>query len=165
MAWAGEGFLGTKKVGAASVVNQAAPDNLGMGSFLQMTIALLIVFGLLKWVLPGLMNKIKMAPKEDARDLRISEQVQIGPITVCKLRVGDRLLLIGCSAQSVALLADLTNQEETPQPLTFAELLESAPAKPEFLAYHEPEPPIDEAPEPPVGSTESQLLRLQRLLS
>lgn len=159
--FAGEGFLGTKTSG--NVVQQAAAPESTSGSmpFIQMTIALVIVFGLLKVGLPLLMKKVKLAQGENSLGaLNILSQHDLLGGKVAVVQIEDRKLLLGVTPSQINLLLDLTS--EPAKVLTFQELVDHAAAKPEHeFQKHVEATPTSVTVNPIV---DEQLSRLEKLL-
>jgi hypothetical protein len=128
LVWAGEGFAGTKTGMAASSAS-AAPSPVGPAAIFQMILALAIVLGLLKVVLPKLAGRInkKLATTLDS-DLRIEESASFAGGTLYIVQARRKSLLLSVSPSGVSCLADLTEGPQLPpDPPTFRELVEEAP--------------------------------------
>jgi flagellar biogenesis protein FliO len=105
-ALAEDGILGTK--GDASSALQG-PASTG-GSLLQMIIAVLVVFGLMKFMLPKVMAKFggKLNPGLGS-SIKIEESASFQGGTLYLVSVKDRSLLLGVAGSSITTLADLGN--------------------------------------------------------
>ncbi len=123
VAFAADGVLGTK---SDSVPALQGPTSSG-GSLLQMVIAVLVVFGLMKYFLPKMMAKFggKLNPGVGS-SIKIEESASFQGGTLYLVTVKDRSLLLGVSGTNLSTLADLgTVSKPDPGP-TFMEILDVA---------------------------------------
>ncbi|MBS1716365.1 MAG: flagellar biosynthetic protein FliO [Armatimonadetes bacterium] len=122
-----DGILGTKSSSALGPVTAAAA---GGGSFpiLQMVMALLAVYVLLKWIMPKLANKVTRRLNVNLNStIKVEESASFagGNLFVVSARGKDLLLCV--SASGVQCLADVTpTKEPEPLPPTFKEVLVEA---------------------------------------
>lgn len=160
--FAGEGFLGTKPSQSPITTATSGASASGGSSLLQVAIALCVVYALIRYVAPLLIQKAKALPKStDFGGLKVVNQVQVATATVATISTGDRTFLVGVGAQTVTLLQELTESKELPKMLTFQELVETSPPQPEFLTYKDSEP-VAAGPSNPLVN--DQIERLNRLL-
>jgi flagellar biogenesis protein FliO len=130
-ALAEDGILGTK--GDASSALQG-PASTG-GSLLQMIIAVLVVFGLMKFMLPKVMAKFggKLNPGLGS-SIKIEESASFQGGTLYLVSVKDRSLLLGVAGSSITTLADLGNANKPDPGPTFMEILDVADERNAFNA-------------------------------
>ena len=161
-AWADDGLLGTKGDTASAL---QGPNSSG-GSLLQMIIAVLVVFGLMKFFLPKMVAKFggKLSTGIGS-SIKIEESASFQGGTLYLVSVKDRSLLLGVAGTSITTLADLGSTNKPDPGPTFMEILDVAD---ETKAVNIE--PIEEltAPEFAVIETGSQakdaLQRLQKLM-
>ena len=109
---------------------------------IQMFIALAIVLGLVKWLLPKLLGKVnKKLTTGIGSAIRIEESAQFAGGTLYVVNAKSKTLLLSVTSQGVQCLSDLTEPPK-PEPATFEELVEQSPAVPDFVftAQGRPEP-------------------------
>ena len=167
-----DGILGTK--GDASSALQG-PTSTG-GSLLQMIIAVLVVFGLMKFMLPKVMAKFGGKLNTGVGSaIKIEESASFQGGTLYLVSVKDRSLLLGVAGTSITTLADLGNANKPDPGPTFMDILDNADEKKAFNTTPIVEVPIVEAEtiDYAVIETESQprdpqameaLQRLQKLM-
>lgn len=105
--------LGTKPGGDYT---QAAPPVIGIGSIIQLLLALAVVTLLLKFVLPkaaGWLNKANA--KKNGQIAVIEETVPFNGGSLLVVKARGRNLLIGAGSGSLTTLADLTEVPTEPQ--------------------------------------------------
>ena len=163
LALAEDGILGTK--GDSSSALQG-PTSSG-GSLLQMIIAVLVVFGLMKYMLPKLIAKFGGKLNTGiGSSIKIEESASFQGGTLYLVSVKDRSLLLGVSGTNISTLADLGNTNKPDPGPTFMEYLDVADTT---KAINE-EPIVEEIEVPQfavveVGSeAKSALERLQKLM-
>ena len=161
-AWADDGLLGTKGDTASAL---QGPTSSG-GSLLQMIIAVLVVFGLMKFFLPKMIAKFGGKLNTGiGSSIKIEESASFQGGTLYLVSVKDRSLLLGVAGTSITTLADLGSANNPNPGPTFLEILDVAD---ETNAINTE--PIEEltAPEFAVVETGSQakdaLQRLQKLM-
>lgn len=122
-AFAKDGILGTK---SDSVSPLQGPSSSG-GSLLQMIIAVLVVFGLMKYFLPKMMAKFggKLSTTVGS-SIKIEESASFQGGTLYLVNVKDRSLLLGVSGTSITTLADLGHAPKPNPGPTFMEMLDVA---------------------------------------
>lgn len=124
--------LGTKAdvTTKSSVPDQPLVQPMDM---VQMFVALLIVGGLLKWVLPKAIAKLgKKLTSPLGSSIKIEESASFGAGQLQIVTVRDRTLLLCVTGQGVSCLADLTPPADKPEPAkdAFIDFLDNAdPAK------------------------------------
>ena len=135
------GFLGTKVAGSATDTGASASGP-GIGSFVQMVLALGIVLILLKTVIPKLAGKLnKRLVTSATSTLTIEETANFAGGNLYIVRARSKTLLISASSAGVTCLSDITdaptNTVEVP---TFQEIVEqSEPLNIEKIAAENPE--------------------------
>lgn len=124
---------------------------MGVMPLIQMAIALAVVLGLLKFVLPKMVGKMnKKLVTSTTSGLQIEESANFAGGTLYIVRAKSKTLLLSVSTQGVNCISDLT-EEATPEPTKteFEEIIDQAPG--------------DKLPEHAV--VEEALARLERLAS
>ncbi|MFN8219461.1 MAG: flagellar biosynthetic protein FliO [Fimbriimonadales bacterium] len=118
------------------VASPAASSSVGMAPLIQMLVALGLVVGLLKFVVPKLANKLnkRLATPLDS-SIRIEESANFAGGTLYVVQARSKSLLLSVSTHGVACLADLTDATAPePERVGFADILtaqsHSAPASP-----------------------------------
>ena len=161
-ALADDGLLGTKGDGASAL---QGPTSSG-GSLLQMIIAVLVVFGLMKFFLPKMVAKFggKLNPGIGS-SIKIEETASFQGGTLYLVSVKDRSLLLGVAGTSITTLADLGIASKPNPGPTFMEYLDVAD---DTKAINTEPIEIAETPEYAVVETGSEaknaLQRLQKLM-
>ena len=118
-----DGILGTK--GDASSALQG-PTSSG-GSLLQMIIAVLVVFGLMKFMLPKVMAKFGGKLNTGVgSSIKIEESASFQGGTLYLVSVKDRSLLLGVAGTSITMLADLGNTNKPDPGPAFMDILDRA---------------------------------------
>ena len=148
------GYLGTKVSGTAAAGGATAPG--GVGSFIQMVMALGIVLVLLKTVAPKIIGKLnKRIVTTATSTINIEETACFAGGTLYVIHAKAKTLLVCCSSSGVTCLADLT-ETTTPAPEipSFQEIVESAKPYDPSSAVVTTEPSKD---------VEAALQRLERL--
>jgi len=117
-----EGMLGTKGDSASALQNSAGAG----GNLLQMIIAVIVVFGLMKFLLPKMMRKFggKLATGVGS-SIKIEESASFAGGTLYVVNVKDKSLLLGVSGTTITTLADLGPVNRPNPGPTFMEYLES----------------------------------------
>lgn len=121
-----ETFAGTK----SDVIRSGASGASGVGlmPFFQMLIALAIVFGLVKILLPKLISKVgKRLVANSGSGVAVHESASFPGGNLYVVEARGRTLLLGVSSAGVSCLADLT-EPAPPAPPAFLEVLERAQA-------------------------------------
>ncbi|MCB0824685.1 MAG: FliO/MopB family protein [Armatimonadetes bacterium] len=121
----------TEAIGKADLVLPKTNTNSSVFSgwqFLQMLLALAIVFGLLKFMLPKVVAKMgKSLTSAGGSGIRILETANFGAGTLQVVEVHGKTLLLGVSQNGVNLITDLTeaNPQKDSEP-AFFELVDQA---------------------------------------
>jgi flagellar biogenesis protein FliO len=118
-----DGLLGTK---GDSVSALQGPSGAGGGSLLQMIIAVVVVFALMKFLLPKLMAKFggKLATNIGS-SIRIEESASFAGGTLYLVNVKDKTLLLGVNGSTISTLADLGPVNKPDPGPTFMEYLDN----------------------------------------
>ena len=146
-AWAGDGFLGTK---SSPTAGPMAADGGGVGfmSFLQMMIALAIVFALLKFVLPKVASRLnKRIVTKIGSEIRIEESAAFAGGSLYIVSAKSKTLLLSVHAQGVSCLADLTEPKSEPEQPAFQDIVDremEGPLQPFAVIEREVPPPMSE---------------------
>lgn len=159
---AGDGMLGTKGDNVSAMGQSSAG-----GSLLQMIIAVIVVFALMKFMLPKMMAKFGGKLNTGIGSaIKIEESANFQGGTLYLVSVRDRSLLLGVAGTSITTLADLGNANKPNPGPTFMEMLDVADESKAFNTE-----PIVETVEPveyAVVETDTQamdaLQRLQKLM-
>lgn len=115
--------FGTKKDPIVAPV--AGSPGLGTGPFIQMMVALLIVLGLVKYVLPKVAGKVgKKLSTQGNGGIRIEEDATFAGGHLYVVTARSKTLLLSVAASGVTCLADLTEAR-----------MISDPEKPVFMDY------------------------------
>jgi flagellar biogenesis protein FliO len=103
-----KGAFGTKSSGGAGTTAAMSNGGPSIFSILQMIIAVAIVVGLMKYVLPKVVSKMggKLTTTLNG-GIRIEESATFPGGNLYVVTVSDRKLLLGATAQSISTLADL----------------------------------------------------------
>ena len=123
----------------------------------QLLIALAVVMGLVKFVMPKLITKVhkKLTPGLGS-NIQIEESAQFAGGTLYIVNAKSKSLLLSVTSQGVTCLADISDSETKPEP-SFAQMVEDAPAIPDFVFSSAGQP------EPTPESIEAALARLAQL--
>ena len=161
-ALAADGLLGTKGDGTSAL---QGPTSSG-GNLLQMIIAVLVVFGLMKFFLPKMVAKFGGRLNTNVGSaIKIEESASFQGGMLYLVSVKDRSLLLGVAGTSITTLADLGSINKPDLGPTFMEMLDVAD---ETKAVNTEPIETVEAPEFAVVETGSQaqdaLQRLQKLM-
>lgn len=174
LALAEDGMLGTKGDSVSALQGQAGAG----GSLLQMIIAVIVVFGLMKFLLPKMMGKFggKLATKVGST-IKIEESASFAGGTLYVVNVKDKSLLLGVTGTTISTLADLGPVNKPNPGPTFMEYLESTDgAKAVVTELPVTETPVVEEVEPTQevvgefavvetdGDAKAALERLQKLM-
>lgn len=131
-----------------------SPAAVGVGPVVQMLIALGVVLAIVKFILPKFVGKVNRRLTTGVGSaITIEESAQFAGGTLYVVRAKSKSLLLSVTNQGVACLADIT-EAAPPEPPSFEELVEAAPAMPEF---------VFKRPEPTPTEVESALSRLAQL--
>jgi len=124
VALAGDGFLGTKTSPAAGPMSADA-GGVGFMSFLQMMVALAIVFVLLKFAMPKLAAKLnkRLVTKVDSA-IRIEESAAFAGGSLYIVSAKSKTLLLSVSSHGVSCLADISESKAGPELPTFQEIVD-----------------------------------------
>lgn len=117
--------LGTK---TDLVVNapQSGPAVSGW-DMVQMIVALAIVFALLKWGLPKVVNKMnRRVVTKDGSSITVEESASFGGGSLQIITARGRTLLLCVSQSGVNCLADLTPEEKPKEEPAFFEMVDKA---------------------------------------
>ena len=103
-----KGAFGTKASGGAGTTAAMSNGGPSIFSIIQMIIAVAIVVGLMKFVLPKIVSKMggKLTTTLNG-GIRIEESATFPGGNLYVVTVSDRKLLLGATAQSISTLADL----------------------------------------------------------
>lgn len=103
-----KGAFGTKSAGGAGTTAAMSSGGPSIFSIIQMIIAVAIVVGLMKFVLPKIVSKMggKLTTTLSG-GIRIEESATFPGGNLYVVTVSDRKLLLGATAQSISTLADL----------------------------------------------------------
>jgi len=103
-----KGAFGTKASGGAGTTAAMSTGGPSIFSIIQMIIAVAIVVGLMKYVLPKIVSKMggKLTTTLNG-GIRIEESATFPGGNLYVVTVSDRKLLLGATAQSISTLADL----------------------------------------------------------
>lgn len=104
-AFAGPGMLGTK----SDMAPTTSGSPVGIMPLVQMLVALAIVAGLVKWVLPKMLGKVVKGPKNG--EITVESTIGLGAGTAHIVSVRGRTLLIGVTANSMTTLAELSEHD------------------------------------------------------
>jgi len=123
LALAEDGILGTKSDSVSALQGPASSG----GSMLQMIIAVLVVFGLMKFFMPKLVAKFGGKLNTGVGSaIKIEESASFQGGNLYLVSVKDRSILIGVAGTNITTLADLgTAHKPNPGP-TFMEYLDVA---------------------------------------
>lgn len=142
-----QGVLGTK---ASPISSAGGTGGMGVMPLIQMAIALAVVLGLLKFVLPKLVGKMNKKLVTSATSaLHIEESANFAGGTLYVVRAKSKTLLLSVSTQGVNCIADLTEEVKEPEKTAFEMIIDEAPG--------------DRLPDSAV--VEQALARLERLAS
>ena len=121
LAQVNDGILGTK---AAPLATSAAGG--GAGTLVQTLLALAVVAVLLKVLLPRIVRRLGHAVPTGVATLVVEESTTLAGAHLHVVSLRGRTLLLGATATSVSLLADLTTRPED-EPKLFEDVLGEAP--------------------------------------
>lgn len=153
---AGEGILGTKTQ-PISAPSAGSPVS-GM-AFVQMAVALAVVYLALRFVLPKALVRVNRRINPGlGSGIRIEESATFAGGTMHIVQARGKTLLVAVGNGQVACLADLTEPPTaTPEPLTFQEMMDGA------MGGHAVAEVPETRPEPSAEDVEAALRRLNRL--
>jgi flagellar biogenesis protein FliO len=121
IAIAEDGLLGTKSDSGSALQGPASSG----GSLLQMIIAVLVVFGLMKYFMPKLVAKFGGKLNTGiGSSIKIEESANFQGGTLYLVSVKDRSLLLGVAGTSITTLADLGHTNKPDPGPTFMEYLD-----------------------------------------
>ncbi|MBX7131195.1 MAG: hypothetical protein K1X67_00805 [Fimbriimonadaceae bacterium] len=129
-----QGALGTKK-DVALPKSQPLPSGNALGGMqlLQLLIAVGIVVGILKFVLPKVISKMGKGLKTSlGSSIKIEESATFAGGNLFVVSARSRTLLICATPQTVTCLADLTEPEAKQEPKAFFEILDEATPMPKL---------------------------------
>lgn len=154
------GTLGTKKDVLVGSGASGSTAGLGGMQLLQMIVAIAIVVGLLKWLLPKVLLRLnKRIGTGVGSSIEIEESATFAGGNLIVVKARGKTLLLCVSNSGVSCLADLTAAAPTPDPPAFFELLDEASAS-------EPVPRqavVESEPAVSASEIEAALGRLARL--
>lgn len=133
-----QGLLGTK---SSPISAGSGSSGMGVMPLIQMAIALAVVLGLLKFVLPkmvGKMNKKLVTSATSA--LHIEESANFAGGTLYVVRAKSKTLLLSVSTQGVNCIADLSEESKVePEKTAFEMIIDEAPGEklPEYAVVEE----------------------------
>lgn len=88
-----------------------ASGPLGFETLLQMILALAAVVVLIRWAVPKVANRFaRTQVAAQNKNLVIEETVTVGANQIMIVRLGERKLVIGASAQGLTLLAEVADE-------------------------------------------------------
>lgn len=153
-------FLGTKAGGSTVSLEPTAAGGPGLGSFVQMVIALGIVLALVKVVVPKLAGRMNRKLVTSANStLKIEETAHFAGGTLYIVRARSKTLLLGVNGTAISCLADISEAPPTEAP-SFQEIVEAEESKPVTAAAFVPQAEV-----PTNDPVEIALRRLERLSS
>ena len=160
-----DGMLGTK---GDSISALQGPSGAGGGSLLQMIIAVVVVFALMKFLLPKLVAKFggKLSTNIGS-SIKIEESASFGGGTLYLVSVKDKSLLLGVNGTTISTLADLGPVNKPDPGPTFMEYLDhtdGANAVVTVLAEEHEEMTEPKAEEVVEDDAQLVLERLQKLM-
>lgn len=122
-----KGAFGTKSAGGAGTTAAMSSGGPSIFSIIQMIIAVAIVVGLMKFVLPKIVSKMggKLTTNLNG-GIRIEESATFPGGNLYVVTVSDRKLLLGATAQSISTLADLGPVVKPNPGPAFLDFLDSA---------------------------------------
>lgn len=176
LAQAQTGALGTKPDVVAHTATSPQPV-VGGWEFVQMGLALAIVFGLLKFGLPKLMAKFGRSLSTNLNsEIKLQEAASFGAGTLQVVEVRGKTLLLSVGQQGVNFLADLTDGTAKNTEHAFFEILEdkvetadipthAVIAQPAQKKAHVGAKTYAKTNEPSNDPVESRLNRLKKLAS
>lgn len=159
--FADDGILGTK----GDTTSAFQPTQSGGGNWIQMILALVIVLGAMKFVLPKLMSPKLLAKLGGKFSTGLNSEIQIeesasfpgGNLHLVTIR--GRSLLLGTTASSITTLADLGMKPENNPGDAFMDILDRAVVNDTYIP--EPTPTnltmLDDSGEVERGSEDSTL--------
>lgn len=155
-----QSYMGTKSGGGSVSLDAASAGGPGLGSFVQMVLALGVVLALVKYIVPklaGQMNRKLVTSSNGA--LKIEESAHFAGGTLYIVRARSKTLLLGVNGSSINCLADIS-EPPADLPPTFQEIVEAEEAKPVHAAAFVPQAEV-----PTDDPVEIALRRLERLSS
>ncbi|MBS1703647.1 MAG: FliO/MopB family protein [Armatimonadetes bacterium] len=160
VAFAEDGMLGTK---SDSISALQGPTSSG-GSLLQMIIAVIVVFGLMKFLLPKMMAKFggKLTTGVGS-GIKIEESASFPGGTLYLVNVKDRSLLLGVTPTSINTLADLGAVVKNDPGPTFMEFLDSTDGSKAVVTEAPAAEPQEEIAMAVVGTDDEAKIALERL--
>lgn len=156
----GQSYLGTKSGGGSVGLDSTGASGPGLGSFLQMIIALGVVLTLVKVVVPKLAGRMNRKLVTSANSsLKIEETAHFAGGTLYIVRARAKTLLLGVNGTSITCLADVS-EAPAPELPTFQEIVQVEEARAVTAAAFVPQAEVHT--DDPV---EIALRRLERLSS
>jgi flagellar biogenesis protein FliO len=120
-----KGILGTKP---SPITASSSGGGMGFMPLVQMGIALAIVLGLLKFVLPKLVGKMnKKLVTSTTSGLHIEESANFAGGTLYIVRARTKTLLLSVSTQGVNCLADITEAQIEEPKTDFEKIIDEQP--------------------------------------
>ena len=149
-----QNILGTKSDPISANFSTGSAPAVSPMPMIQMFVALVIVLGLVKVVLPKVVGKVnKKLTTTIHSGIKIEESAHFAGGTLYVVNAKSKTLLLSVTPQGVSCLADISEAPK-PEPPSFEELIAAAPAIPDF---------VFKAPEPSPTQVEDALARLSLL--
>lgn len=123
----------TGKANPIPAATPASPGLIDIWGLAQLAIALGVVGALLKWGLPWVMKRMK-TDASDKGSIQVMESVSLGAAQLQLVKALDKTLLIGVTAQSTRLIADLSATSPTTMAEAMAEPIQQAKPMPATAA-------------------------------
>ena len=134
----------------------------GIAQIAQMVLALAIVIGALKFVLPRLAPMLsKKLNTNLSSTIKIEETATFAGGNLYVVTARSKTILLSCSQSGVQYLADLSEENPKPEEPAFFELVDQAQTRPIRAAAWLEETP---QPEPKPEKLQEALRRLERLV-
>ena len=119
------GFLGTKQ---SPLSVSGSGGGIGIMPIIQMVVALAIVLGLLKFVLPKLLGKMgNKLVSSGSGSLKIEESANFAGGSLYVVKAKGKTLLLSASSSGVQCLADLTEDREVESKTEFEKIIDTKP--------------------------------------
>jgi len=152
------------KADPVSAATKPADSGMSLMPLVQMTVALLIVFALIKWLLPKVVAKMQTKGGAGSGGIQIEESAPIGSSTLYLVKVRGQEVLLTADSSGLRLLCELRPAGPEPKeaPAFFEKLDEAIEETP---AAFRPEPRVAKAAVMRVDDLDSAMARLERLAS
>jgi flagellar biogenesis protein FliO len=117
---------------------QTSPQGVGMMPFFQMMIALGIVIGIVKYILPKIATKLnKRLVTGSTSQIKVEESASFAGGNLYIVSAKGRTLLVSAAQSGVTCLADLTEQTPKQEKPVFMDILEKEQETPSGLYVDE----------------------------